>query len=108
MRLIQGRGRHANRACLVLRCFPSGLGRVGVICLAIAAFSLMVARLRGRGASPHRLSKQLTQREYCGAALKVAGRKAILVLRLRELDFLRYGNSKHGAALELVYVAGAQ
>jgi len=28
--------------------FPSGLGRVGVICLAIAAFSLMVARLRGR------------------------------------------------------------
>jgi hypothetical protein len=38
----------------------------------------------------------------------VAERKAILVLRLRELDFLRYGNSRRGAALELVYVAGAQ
>jgi hypothetical protein len=91
--------------------FPSGLGRVGVICLAIAAFSLMVARLRGReciAAAQALQAVNPTGIEYCGAALKVAGRKAILVLRLRELDFLRYGNTKHGAALELVYVAGAQ
>jgi hypothetical protein len=89
--------------------FPSGLGRVGVICLAIAAFSLMVARLRGRECIAAAQALQaVNPTGILRRCTESAGRKAILVLRLRELDFLRYGNSKHGAALELVYVAGAQ